>query len=61
MHNESFKICTPHPVINRVTESRGMRWVRDVACIGKKCMQGFCEDTWSHGRPGHTWEDNIRK
>jgi len=22
-----------------------MRWVGHVACIGKKCMQGFCEYT----------------
>lgn len=40
-----FKICTTHQIINRVTESRGMRWVRHVACTGKKCMHGFCEES----------------
>lgn len=37
-----------------MTESRGMRWVRHVACIGKKRMQGFCEDT---GRKSYHMED----
>jgi hypothetical protein len=40
-----------------------MRWVGYVACIGERCIQGFCREIKGReplGQPRHRWEDNIK-
>jgi hypothetical protein len=42
LQNEELQNFYPHQIINRLIEPRGIRWVRNVAFIGKKCIKDFC-------------------
>jgi hypothetical protein len=48
-----------------VIKSRRLRWVGNVACVGKrrgayKALMGKPEGMRPLGRPRHRWEDNIK-
>jgi hypothetical protein len=51
--------------IVRVIKSRRMRWAGHVVCMGEgrgvyRVLVGRPEGKRPLGRPGHTWEDNIK-
>jgi len=58
-------ICTAHPVISRVINSRRMRGTGHVIRMGEnrgvyRVLVGKPEGKRPLVRPGHRWEDNIK-
>jgi hypothetical protein len=65
LHNDELHSLYSSPNIVRVIESRRMRWVRHVACMGEgrgvyRVLVGRPEGKRSLGRPRRRWEDNIK-
>jgi hypothetical protein len=65
LHNEGLNDLYSLPNLARVTNSRGMRWVGHVACMGERrvvyrVLVGKPEGKRPLGRPRCRWENNIR-
>jgi hypothetical protein len=64
LHNEELRDLYSSPSIIRIIKSRRMRWVGDVAGMGKKrnayrLLVGKPEGKRPLGRPRRRWVDNI--
>ena len=65
LHNEELNDLYSSPNTVWVIESRRMRWVEHVVCMGERggvhrVLMGKPEGKSQLGRPSHRWEDNIR-
>jgi hypothetical protein len=65
LHNEGLCDRYPLPNIIRVINSRRMRWVGRVACVGdrrggNRVLVGRPEGRRPLGRPWSCWKDNIQ-
>jgi hypothetical protein len=65
LHNEELNDLYSSPNINRVINSRRMRWAGHVARLGEgrgayRILVGRPEGRRPLGRPRHRWEDNIK-
>ena len=64
LHNEVLNDLYCSPNITQVIQSRKMRWVGHVACVGEKrgtyrVLVGKPEGKRPFGRPRCRWEDNT--
>jgi hypothetical protein len=65
LHNKELRDLYSSPSIIRIIKSKRMRWVRNVARMGKKrnaymLSVGKLKRKRPLGRPRHKWADNIR-